>query len=555
MIMKKLLMGLIAFLLPTILSAQITADQVRVIHETDTVWNFGLEGINLYSRQIHRIDIAYPSKDPEGNPVELSGYIAVPSDIYSGEQPVDGILLYNHYTQLNYNDAPTRGYATGEDFVIANPLRPNYIVVCSDFYGFGITEGRGQWYCYGAANGQASIDCLLAARALLDERNISQGKHLVNAGYSSGGYDAIATQKVRDMYYRDQISFDKTFVGGLPFDLSQAYDDIIAKKDEQGMQVFGILMILDSYNTHANLGLDLSSMLKEPIASKFDEWLHSGNHSTLSIKNACKDLTISDVFKDTLLQSGSTAVSLIKQAMSNVALENDWEPDTTQNYFVFHLLKDETVPVNSDRALINFLSSYEYGDDGKASPLFKKSIIPEQTHLQTNFIINTKYHTEMGGIVYYLNLIATLAALPVLYYDGELNTHYADLVKGLTPMEIIHKLEASGIDLKKIVKERMGDGSSSIWSLMASLDETLQPLGLNTIELLQIADDSGLSLAEILQIYMYLTSDDGGSGEAKSHKAPARQTQLTPGTPDYYLFFLEDWLKANNVNIYEPNKH
>ena len=129
MIMKKLLMGLVAFLLPTVLSAQITADQVRVIHETDTVWNFGLKGINLYSRQIHRIDIAYPSKDPEGNPVELSGYIAVPSDIYSGEQPVDGILLYNHYTQLNYNDAPTRGYATGEDFVIANPLRPNYIVV------------------------------------------------------------------------------------------------------------------------------------------------------------------------------------------------------------------------------------------------------------------------------------------------------------------------------------------------------------------------------------------------------------------------------------------
>jgi hypothetical protein len=40
---------------------------VRVINEVDTVWNFGYEGINLYSRPIHRIDIAYPSKDLAGN--------------------------------------------------------------------------------------------------------------------------------------------------------------------------------------------------------------------------------------------------------------------------------------------------------------------------------------------------------------------------------------------------------------------------------------------------------------------------------------------------------
>jgi len=147
-------------------TAQAPVDGVRVINETDTVWHFGYEGLDLYSRPIHRIDIAYPSTDLEGNPVELSGYVAIPADLYSGEQPVDGIMLYNHYTQLRFNDAPTRGYAFVEDLAIATPLRPNYIVVASDFYGFGLTEGLGQYYCYGTANGQASIDCLLAARRM-----------------------------------------------------------------------------------------------------------------------------------------------------------------------------------------------------------------------------------------------------------------------------------------------------------------------------------------------------------------------------------------------------
>jgi len=110
----------------------------RIIHETDTVWYCGYQGVNLYGRQMHRIDFVYPSVDPEGNPADLSGYVCIPGDVYSGEQPCDGIVLYNHYTQLHKSAAPTRGWAVGEDIMMANPMSPNYIVVASDFYGFGI---------------------------------------------------------------------------------------------------------------------------------------------------------------------------------------------------------------------------------------------------------------------------------------------------------------------------------------------------------------------------------------------------------------------------------
>ena len=552
-------------------TAQVTADDVRVINEIDTVWNFGYQGVNLYSRPIHRIDIAYPSKDLDGNPVELSGYVAIPADLYSGEQPVDGIMLYNHYTQLTYDGAPTRGYAMGEDYIIANPLRPNYIVVASDFYGFGISEGPGQYFCYDTANGQASIDCLLAARQLLDARGISQGRFLVNVGYSSGGYDAVATQKVRDMYYSDQIFFDKTLVGGFSFDLRDAFTEFVNKKDDPSINLTPVIFTLDSYNQHAGLGLDLPSMMNEPLASNFEEWFHSGKTSTSVISEAIKGMTLAEVLKDTLYRSNSPVVKMLKNAMKNVALENDWEPDTLQNYFVFCLMKDNGVPVSSCRAFTSFLGNYYYENLGDNSPLFDKSIIPEKTHLQTNFVINSDSHSKVGAMAFYLHVISTLAALPVLYYDGELNTHYGDLVKDFSVMQIIKKLEALGIDVKGIVQQLMssssgngegGSGGSSggaggIFGLLASLDEKLEPLNLTTVELLQMADDSGLSLQEIIEIYTYLTTkEDDARTQAHIVQEPTAamnimQKRPLPGTPDYYLFFMENWLKENNVNIYK----
>lgn len=276
---------------------------------------------------------------------------------------------------------------------------------------------------------------------------------------------------------------------------------------------------------------------------------------------------MADVLKDTLYRSNSPVVKKLKNAMRDVALENDWEPDTLQNYYAFCLLKDRNVPVSSCRAFIDFLANYYYDDLEDSSPLFQKSIIPEKTHLQTNFVINSDSHTLVGGMAYYLNLIATLAALPVLYYDDELNTHYSDLVKDFSVMQIIKKLEEAGIDVKGIVKERLansgngGSGGGGIFELIASLDESLAPLNLTALELLQIADDSGLSLEEIAEIYMYLTEEESAArAETPVLQEPTtpremKQKRPLPGTPDYYLFFMENWLKENNVNIYKKTEN
>ena len=553
--MRKVLLTLFAAAcVASAASAQTSASDYEVIHEKDTIWNFGYNDVNLYSRKMHRIDITYLSKDHEGNDVTLSGYVAIPYDIYNGSQPCDGILLYNHYTQMHKEFAPTNGYSIGEDFVMANPLSPNYIVVSSDFQGFGVTVDMPQAYCYGDCNGQASVDMLLAARKLLDDRNMSQGKFLFNAGYSSGGYDAIATQRVRDMHYKDEIVFDKTFTGGAPFDLLEACRYYIEHKDDANIDVVCMPMVLDVFNQIANLGFTYDQMFKEPYNVKFQDWIASRTFSNAAVMDSLEGKTLSEIVNDNFLNTSSEEYNMLRQVVKSKSLANDWTPDFSQRYYVMHLVRDNTVPASSGREFLRFLSKFTYEDSSERP--FMKSLVPERTRLQTNFVVPDYHHTIVGGIIFYLNLAATLSAYPVMYYDGELNTHYADLVEDATIMGIIQKLEEKGYDVRGAVQKLTNGGTGgSFFDVLAKIENTLNNLGTNTTEVLQIADDSGLEILDLIQLYQYLTTppdaESANQGFFDEAETVVRKSETEPCLTDYYQQYLYNWLQENNVNIFD----
>ena len=553
--MRKALLNLfVAVCVTSAANAQTATSDYEVIYEADTVWNFGYNGVNLYSRKMHRIDISYLSKDHEGNDITLSGYVAIPYDIYNGSQPCDGILLYNHYTQMNRDNAPTNGYSIGEDFVIANPLSPNYIVVSSDYQGFGISKDMPQAYCFGDFNGQASIDMLLASRKLLDDRKMSQGKFLFNAGYSSGGYDAIATQRVRDMHYSDKIVFDKTFVGGAPFDIMDAARYYISHKDDPNIDVVCMCMVLDVFNRLANLGFTYDQMFKEPYNVKFQDWIASRTFNTAAVMDSLEGKTLTELVQDNFLDTYSEEYGILRDVANKYSLANDWTPDFSQSYYVMHLVRDNTVPASSGREFLKFLNKFYY--EGTTDKPFMKSIVPERTKLQTNFVIPDYHHTIVGGIVYYLYLAASLTAYPALYYDDELNTHYADLVEDATVMGIIHKLEEKGYDVRGAVQKLTNGGTGgSFFDVLAKIENTLNNLGTNTTEVLQIADDSGLEILDLLMLYQYLTtpveSESANQAVFDDAGTVVRQPETEAYLTDYYQQSLQNWLKENNVNIFD----
>lgn len=525
-------------------------DGVEVIHECDTTWHFGYKGVNLYSRAMHRIDIAYPSVDAKGNAIRLSGSIVIPGNVYDGSSPVDGVVLYNRYTQMQAECCPTSGFAQGEFAFMCTPLQPNWILVESDFYGFGITSDHilDQYYVYGDANGHASIDCLIAARKVLDERGISQGKYLFNVGVSSGGYDCIATQRVRDMYHQDEIQFDKTLAAAAPFDVLKAYSNYIDEKDNPKMQVIFALVVLNAFNRQDNLGFTPQQMFKEPLASKFDNWFNSGLYSTSQVSDSLKDIgikTFTDALQPEFLDRYSEEFGKLSAAIQARSLETGWTPDADQSYYYQHYAHDSAVPVESGRAFLNFLTS----NSGH-----KKSLIPELTNLTTCMYILSDSHT-ISGIQFLLRVAATLTAYPVLYYDGELNTHYYDLIKVGTPMGIIHMLEEKGIDVAAAYRSLTGgdgDGGMDFFSLMATLgkyDEMLKEYGTSLTEILQIADDSGLTLVDIMQIISYLNSQAEESEQDEAASRATRRQVNEQLVGDFYYNSLLDWLRENNVDL------
>ena len=529
-------------------------DGVAIIHECDTTWYFGYDGINIYSRAMHRIDIAYPSVDAHGSAIRLSGSIVIPGNIYDGSSPTDGVLLYNRYTQMKPERCPSSGFAEGEFVFMCNPLNPNWILVESDFYGFGITSEHvsDQYYVYGDANGRASIDCLIAARKVLDERGISQGKFLFNAGISSGGYDCIAAQRIRDMYYKDELKFDKTLVAAAPFDVNEAYGVYIEQKDNSKQDIIFALIVLNAFNRQDNLGYTPQQMFNEPLASKFDEWFNMGRYTIPQLRDSLKSIevkTLADAVQPAFLNTSSDEFKNLKKAIKARELDKGWTPDPDQSYYYLHYAHDNAVPASSGRAFLNFLVNE--GD-------YKKSLIPELTNLTTCMYIMSDSHT-LSGIHYMLRLAATLAAYPVLYYDGELNTYYYDLVKVGTPMGIIRLLEEKGIDVVQVFNALTGSGEGSgggmdFFSLMETLgqyNELLAGFGTSLTELLEIADDSGLSLMDIMEIISYLNSKNSESSSrmdvASARKMRQRVNEQFVG--DFYYNSLIDWLKENKVEI------
>ena len=151
----------------------------------------------------------------------------IPSNIIDGT-PCDGIMLFNRATLGSPDDCPSTGNQELINGLIANPLKPNYILVMSDFIGYGSSSEYPSFYHSGEVNARNSLDGLLAARQILDDQQLPQGKYLFNLGFSQGGSESLYVAKLRDMEYKDKgVTFTKTFAGGGPTDYAVAYQEYV----------------------------------------------------------------------------------------------------------------------------------------------------------------------------------------------------------------------------------------------------------------------------------------------------------------------------------------
>ena len=514
----------------------------KILSECDTTVKAKIENVALGSRDVRHFVYEYPSKDGDGQPVTISGIVMVPADIANGTTPCDGIILFNHHTIGGPEQAPSQGGLDVPSGILANPLKPNYIIVMSDYIGYGSSIDHKIAYLCGDTNARNSLDGLLAARQLLDDKQIPQGRFLFNMGYSQGGTESMYIAKLRDMEYKDRgITFDKTFSGGGMLDCEEAYSAYIEK--DQCDAINDVAMFLISVNENCHLGIDYHDLFQEPLASHVQEVIETKSKSVFS-RIGVSDLdSLHQLLQPAYMDKNSDAAKALKAKLAEIKITNGWEPDTTQCYFIEHSRHDNYVPIKCGRAIIPWMK-----DKG-----FKASLVPGKTRLQTNTIVFKLKH-QPSAAVWFVQTMAAVQAWPVIYYEGEQNRYYHDVVKDLNLMKVVKFLESLGIDLRKMFSTSQARAfmaaprKANIFELLLQVQDALAKVDLTISDVIEMINDSGITAEDIIEVYNYIKNTDSA----------ARVTDtITLGehveVPVYLLRHFEqtlaDWLLLGGVDV------
>ena len=524
---------------PDQLSFNIDADGIPVDLHTD--------------RAIMKMNYVYPSTDPWGEPITLSGTILFPEEVWNGTKPCEGIMMVNHYTKFHRNEAPTISNGELENMFLANPLKPNYIIVESDFYGFGVTERFPQAFIQGLVNARSSLDGLLAAKELLDERGFDYGPLCFNIGYSSGGFDALAAQKLRDMEYADRISFDKTFSGGGPSDVREAYRQYVLIDSTAYNAVPLLLMVCT--NEIQKLDLDYSDIFQPYISDRIDELILSKEYSSWPVGDSIgREKKIHEILMPVYCDLTSPESMSMQELFRSFSLTTDdgWTPDPSQRIYLFHSRGDDYVPIKSARPMVAFLKSKG----------LTPSIIPGRTNFQTNFVVRDMGHLS-ATLIYFIQTLAAIQAWPTMYTDNQLNPVYEALVTSdIDLVATMRQLDAMGFDCRGFIQKVQeyitsmsgsGDGSSLDLATIVAL--VLSQTDFSVMELMEMSEDSGLDIQQFLIdliTYLYEPVDSGDGKKTDLMSSPRWETLSTQiATPcDTYEQQLRDWLmKCPNLRM------
>ena len=141
--------------------------------------------------------VAYLSHDPKGNPIWLSGWMAVPTESEGGAATADHVLFSAHYTLTKSSQWPS--VSDPLDSYSFNFASNKPVMVEPDYYGCGITEQFDHPYCAADIMAEESVDMLVIAHDLLrdlHQMDCSTGQYpTYGIGSSQGASIILACQR------------------------------------------------------------------------------------------------------------------------------------------------------------------------------------------------------------------------------------------------------------------------------------------------------------------------------------------------------------------------
>ena len=305
-------------------------------------------------------NIEYPSVDPFGNPVTLSGSIIVGDEVDDNNMKAEALVLYNHFTVFHKSECPSKGDLAVPLLVVGSKM----ILVAADYYGFGVTEDKHQAYCISRVNAQASVDALLAAKKLLKEMGYTWEDRLFNLGYSQGGQTSIGVLRLLAEKYPD-IKVTHTVAGGGPYDIGETYRQLVSM-GESTMPSTVISSVL-SYNEFANLGINNADVFKEEILEKIPEYLLSKDYHRPEIEKGLGVTKVADMFHPVMFDFNSDISKKLMAAFEKDNLCKDWTPRGNERISLIHNELDGCVPFANATKMVDFFEQKGFKIDLKNS--------------------------------------------------------------------------------------------------------------------------------------------------------------------------------------------
>lgn len=338
--MKKsflLFMSVMLFLSAGVVTTSCSSDDIPVVETVKLPAARITTSFRNEEKKATIYNIEYPSSDPFGNHVTLSGSIIVGDEVDANDKKAAGTVLYNHFTVFHKDECPSHGDLAVPMIVVGSKM----IVVAPDYYGFGVTEDKNQAYCISRANAQASVDALIAARELLKEKGYTWDDILFNAGYSQGGQTSIGVLRLLAEKHPD-IKVTHTIAGGGPYDIGETYRQLVSK-EESTMPSTVINSVL-SYNEYFNLGVNYEDVFKEDVLKGIPEHLLSKNYKRDEMDGKWLSNKLADIFLPDMFNFESALSKKLMVAFEKDNLCKDWTPRKTERITLVHNDKDGCVP-------------------------------------------------------------------------------------------------------------------------------------------------------------------------------------------------------------------
>jgi len=356
-----------------------------------------------------RIIFSFPTTTPTGKDTVMHGAILMNSEVYTNKSAPKGIILNHQYTITASNQCATRAESLNIESMLLTEnglwgvikgVNNNYIIVSPNNYGFGGDKIDRQAYLYGDITAKGALDCLRAAKTVLDNEGFTYGSILASVGYSQGGHSSMSTLKFSETNasYND-IKFDGVFCGAGPYDIDVFYKQLVKDGAVTRYPVSLPLTFSNITSMEQLMGNEVftkysnKDLFSEKITDKVPEWLNgsygSDSINTLiySIYNTSDSVKVAEMLTHNVMDSTTTISNDYRAIMrKNSLVYSDWTPNASDNIYMYHNTGDDVVPVECTISMDNYLKNS--GFNGKLDVKYDntdlsafKSFVNAGTHL------------------------------------------------------------------------------------------------------------------------------------------------------------------------------